>query len=132
MDALVQLGDKYRDVLNGHRQCILPFPKSGTGGGSKTTSARAGPSRTNSLVMQKSNRGEPWDDNDWHSDKEYDDEPPMPAPTKSRAVSKKTAKTVEKMVPRVANSKTPRLDKDALRLRALTEWRKRVCGPICN
>lgn len=77
--------------------------------------------------MQKSNRAEPWDDNDWHSDKEYDDEPPMPVPTKIKAASKKAGKAVEKSAPRTTNVKATRLDADALRLQALTEWRKKVC-----
>lgn len=77
--------------------------------------------------MQQSKRAEPWDDNDWHSDKEYDDEPPMPAPTKTKTVRKKAAQTVEKTGPAAANGKAPRLDADGLRLRALTEWRKKVC-----
>lgn len=99
--------------MNGHRQCILPFPK--TASSSKTANSARGNARTNSLMMSK--RAEPWNDDDWHSDKEHDDEPPMPAPSKTtKAVARKVGKSAAKTAP----------DADALRLQKLKDWRKKL------
>lgn len=64
-----------------------------------------------------SKRAEPWNDDDWHSDKEHDDEPPMPAPSKTvKAITRKVVKSTAKTVS----------DPDALRLQKLKDWRKKL------
>jgi hypothetical protein len=74
-----------------------------------------------------SKRAEPWNDDDWHSDKEHDDEPPMPPPSKTaKTITRKVGKSAGKTVASVAGSSKTAPDADALRLQKLADWRKNV------
>jgi hypothetical protein len=122
-------------VLNGKRTCVLPFPianggiaaKANGGAASKAASHRGGaaPSRNNSVILQNRSRVEPFDDDDWGSDKEHDEEP---AQSKAGKVITRKVKTP---ADKTSSGKSgglgaPQTDSNASCLHALKDWRKKV------
>jgi hypothetical protein len=102
--------------------------KANGGAASKAVSSRgaAATSRNNSVVLQNRSRGDVWDDNEWHSDKDHDEEPAQPAAARKTITRKVKTPADKTSSGKPGNVAAPQTDSNTSCLQALKEWRKKV------